>query len=307
MKNFLFVFVFLFSSVTALSQTAEEYFERGVNKYSSGDFSGALRDFSKAIKLKPDFAEAYHRRGNARMSGYNPNTEAAIADYSKSIELEPLNPKAYNNRGLVMNQIGDQVKALDDFDMAVKLDPTAVYAYKNRGDVKKLLGDKRGAIADYEKASDLETEKKEESVSKNDSTAIKEDVESVELEVEASRTTAQEVSSKNTEKAVVTQGAMLDMSSFIPVENELHFAGDQLQKARRTFGVGFFFNLIGGGLMVGSLLTTNSKAKIGLGATGGVFSLVGSIVMLTAVIPVGKAGISLQKVHFPRTLRIELE
>jgi len=39
--------------------------ESGKVKLSLGDYKGAISDFTKAIKIKPDFAEAYYSRGIA--------------------------------------------------------------------------------------------------------------------------------------------------------------------------------------------------------------------------------------------------
>ena len=41
-----------------LAQTAEEYLSSGNQKYDSGDFLASIRDYTKAIQLRPDFALA---------------------------------------------------------------------------------------------------------------------------------------------------------------------------------------------------------------------------------------------------------
>ena len=49
--------------------------------------TSAIRDYSKAIRLKPDYANAYVARGNAYSS--KDEVDRAIADYTKALELKP--------------------------------------------------------------------------------------------------------------------------------------------------------------------------------------------------------------------------
>ena len=44
---------------------AETYFNRGLSHAKNGEIELAIADYSKAIELKPDFAEAYYYRGGA--------------------------------------------------------------------------------------------------------------------------------------------------------------------------------------------------------------------------------------------------
>ena len=44
---------------------AETYFNRGLSHAQNGEIELAIADYSKAIELKPDFAEAYYCRGGA--------------------------------------------------------------------------------------------------------------------------------------------------------------------------------------------------------------------------------------------------
>ena len=54
---------------------------------SSGDYAGAIEDYTQAIELDPKFAEAYFNRGNAKHS--SGDYAGAIEDYTKAIELDP--------------------------------------------------------------------------------------------------------------------------------------------------------------------------------------------------------------------------
>ena len=54
-------------------------------RLAARDFAGAIEDFDAVIRLKPDYAEAYDGRGNARMA--TGQYAAAISDFDKALEL----------------------------------------------------------------------------------------------------------------------------------------------------------------------------------------------------------------------------
>tara|TARA_R110002072_G_scaffold162356_1_gene314310 strand:+ start:68 stop:709 length:642 start_codon:yes stop_codon:yes gene_type:complete len=213
-----------------------------------------------------------------------------MADYSKFIELDPMNPKGYFNRGLVRSALQDYDAAIEDFTAAIKLDPNYTKAYKERGDIKKLIGNKDGALADYETATEMELKEKA-SLAEIDSTKGTEVVQPIEKSMVV----------KDSKNMVV------DLSAFTTVEKDINYAGLQLQNARKTFGVGFFLSLVGGALATGGYFAKDPKVQTGLVVAGGVTSLVGSVVMITAVIPIGGAGKILQGVRFPKTLPVKVE
>jgi hypothetical protein len=99
--------------------TAEEWFNLGYNKGESGDYQGAIADYTQAIQLQPDLAAAYY------------------------------------NRGLVKYNLGDKQGAIADYNQAIKFKLDFADAYYNRGIAKSNLGDKQGAIADYNQAAQL--------------------------------------------------------------------------------------------------------------------------------------------------------
>ena len=133
--------------------TAWDYYRQGNRNYFSGEYENAILSYEKAIKQKPDYAEAYNNRGVA----YDDlgESEKAIADYSKAIELKPDNAEAYYNRGCTYDDLGESEKAIADYSKAIELKPGYADAYNNRGNAYNCIGESEKAIADYSKAIEL--------------------------------------------------------------------------------------------------------------------------------------------------------
>ena len=128
--------------------STETYFQRGYLKANFGDYVGAIADYTKAIRLNPDDADAYNNRGIAKDElGQH---LAAISDYDKAIQLKPDDADAYNNRGLAKANLGQHFSAISDYDIAIRLKPDYAYAYYNRGNAKYDLGQHFSAISDYD-------------------------------------------------------------------------------------------------------------------------------------------------------------
>ncbi|MEK7485158.1 MAG: tetratricopeptide repeat protein [Planctomycetota bacterium] len=129
---------------------AGRYFIQGQLKLNRKDYSGAISDFSEAIRLNPQYVYAYDNRGAAKYE--KGNFTEAIADYTEAIRLNPNAIEIYNNRGRAKQGIGDLDGAITDYSQAIRLNPQIFEAYNNRGTAKQDKGDLDGAIADYTEA-----------------------------------------------------------------------------------------------------------------------------------------------------------
>ncbi|MCB9460989.1 MAG: tetratricopeptide repeat protein [Anaerolineaceae bacterium] len=134
--------------------TASEYFERAYQAVKAGNYDKAIRDYSEAIRLNPQYAYAYNNRGVAyrNLEQY----EQAIADYDQAIQLDPQYASAYYNRGYAYDELKQYEQAIADYDQAIQLDPQVADAYNNRGVAYYNLKQYEQAIADYDKAIQLD-------------------------------------------------------------------------------------------------------------------------------------------------------
>ena len=107
------------------------------------DYSGAIADYSKAIKLNPDDFQAYAGRGEARLEVRD--FRGAIEDFSKVTGFFPHNPLAYIKRGQAKSIINDHAGAIDDYSKVIKLNPYYWDAYDACIEAYKLLNDYYGA------------------------------------------------------------------------------------------------------------------------------------------------------------------
>ena len=84
-------------------------------------YQRALAEYGKAIQLDPDYAEAYYRRGLARLKHGEP--QFAVDDFSTTLSLDPDNAHAYLFRGRAYHELGDALHAEEDRTKALDLKP----------------------------------------------------------------------------------------------------------------------------------------------------------------------------------------
>lgn len=119
--------------------TLEEYSGMSVQwkrlvKSIQSNFLKAIVCFDKAIKLKPDYAEAYNKRGLVYRDWGA--IEKAIRDFSTPIQINPNYAEAYNNRGVTYRYKRDFNSAIADFKKAIAIDSIFDKARVNLGEAE---------------------------------------------------------------------------------------------------------------------------------------------------------------------------
>ena len=128
---------------------AEAYNNRGNAYKDQGNIQQAFSDFNKAIAINPNYAEAYNNRGTAY--GKQGNIQQAISDFNKAIAIKPNYAEAYNNRGTIYRNQGNIQQAILDFNKAIEIDPNESDIYYNRGIAYEEQGNIQQAVSDYTK------------------------------------------------------------------------------------------------------------------------------------------------------------
>ena len=122
-----------------------------VLNFAEIDLTGSIREFERAIELKPNYATAHHWLGAGPLVDLG-RFDDAIAHGKRAIELDPLSPIMNADLGLTLYFARHYDDAVVQLRKPLVLDPTFAYALYNLGMVLQSKGDLAGAIAQYEKA-----------------------------------------------------------------------------------------------------------------------------------------------------------
>jgi len=89
---------------------AAAFYNRGHAYRNQGQFDRAIDDYDQALKLRPNFADAWNDRGVAwRLKGDN---ERALTDFAEAVRLNPDLPSAWFNRGATLASLASSTSPL---------------------------------------------------------------------------------------------------------------------------------------------------------------------------------------------------
>ena len=117
------------------ASTPKQSFDKGYRQHLKGNHADAVKYYTKAIKRKPSYAQAYLMRAAAHHS--MKEYERAMKDYTRVIESGDNYFKAVGSA------------AITDFTWALSYDHKMAAAYLHRGIAKGRAGDKKGQVQDF--------------------------------------------------------------------------------------------------------------------------------------------------------------
>ena len=125
----------------------------GASNAALMQFDAAIESYKKALRIQPDYADAYYNMGVALNDKGDP--EAAIESYKQALRIQPDYADAYNNMGVALNDKGDPEAAIESYKQALRIKPDFAEGHSNLGAAFQLLNQVEQAVASYEKAISL--------------------------------------------------------------------------------------------------------------------------------------------------------
>src|SRR2546421_6047272 len=136
------------------SKLAEAHAALGKIDFFQLDLAGSIREYQRAIELKPNYATAHQWYGNDALASYG-RFEEAIVEGKRAVELDPLSPVINADLGVTLYLARRYDDAIAQLNRTLEIDPTFFYTHYNLGIVLQLKGDLSAAISEFEKAKRL--------------------------------------------------------------------------------------------------------------------------------------------------------
>ncbi|KAH1170981.1 tetratricopeptide repeat protein 6 isoform X2 [Mauremys mutica] len=155
-ESFQLALKILTSSAKILPNTfeaAEIYYFLGLCYMEQVSLLQAYEAFSLAVKVYPNYSDAFYQRGLCRMQL---NQAKCIQDFNRALAINPKHFQAYLSRAAYYGSKGRYSKAILNCNEAIKIHPNSVRAYLYRGTLKYHNKTYKNAVEDLTKTIDLD-------------------------------------------------------------------------------------------------------------------------------------------------------
>jgi Tfp pilus assembly protein PilF len=125
----------------------------GAELNDRGNLSRAVQEYSKALEIRPDFADANNNLGNALIQ--QGQFEEASQYISRALKENPRFTAAYNNMGVALASKGDLDGAIRHFRKALRRRPAYSEAHNSLGNALAQKGRVEEAMKEWTKAAEL--------------------------------------------------------------------------------------------------------------------------------------------------------
>ena len=144
------VLLLLWGNLDAQRMSARDFFIAGTAKYRCNACRPAIEDFTKALLLEPEYANAFLGRGLSHLC--LKQYEEAVQDIKRAQILNDKEPLFVHGMGRVMQERGDLKGALIEFTKATELDRHCWQAWYSKGEVLVSMNQNLAAEIDLNEA-----------------------------------------------------------------------------------------------------------------------------------------------------------
>ena len=120
--------------------------------YERGQVDLAIKLYTEAIEINPDYAEAYYQRGELYRG--RKQWDKAVADVESTLARDPKHLGALRRRGSDFFHNGKYAEAAADYTLAVKMKDHTWYDYYMRGRALAAMEECESSLKDFNRAID---------------------------------------------------------------------------------------------------------------------------------------------------------
>jgi tetratricopeptide (TPR) repeat protein len=106
----------------SLDFQVRDLYKKGVNHMSNDKLSDAIRSFELALRLDPNYVEAWIKKGYAHF--HLRDYSFAISSYDMALNIDPDNHEAWNLKGLAYYKMNNYTKAIECCTKALDANPS---------------------------------------------------------------------------------------------------------------------------------------------------------------------------------------
>ena len=118
----------------------------------------AVKNYERAISIKPEYAKAHYNLGSVLQE--LGKLHDSVKSYENSIAFEPENAQAHNNLAIVLRELGQLKEAEANCRKAIALDPEYAEVYCSLSVILYVNGDLNSALESIEKGYSINPKSK---------------------------------------------------------------------------------------------------------------------------------------------------
>ncbi len=137
MKRLTMLILLLCSTLYSYGQSAKSFYKTGLEFSENKNYNDAITQFTKAIDIEPDYANAYIERGRAyKQQG---QIKKASEDFDRATIFITNDEELFYESAQLFYDLGEYKKAIEKLDRAIKVKSTYLEAYRLL--IKTLIAD----------------------------------------------------------------------------------------------------------------------------------------------------------------------